>query len=134
MKLVMCRANNTFRAPIRIAALLASILPFVLGGCTSSSSLSSLIDGLPAGIGLPADAPARPETPAVYPDVHDMPPPRANTTLSAEEQVELEKQLTAVRARQEAITGVRASQRGTQPQRQPPRVIPASAPTSDSND
>ncbi len=132
MKFVMCRVSKG-RQPIRLPAiLLAGTLPFVLAGCASSSSLSSLIDSLPREIGLPADTPDRPATPAAYPAVHDMPPPRPNTTLSAEEQVELEKELTAVRARQEAITGVKGSPRRTP--RQAPPVIPASASTSNSND
>jgi hypothetical protein len=131
MKFVMYRVSKR-RQPIRPPAiLLACTLPFALAGC-ASSSLSSLIDSLPREIGLPADAPERPAIPAAYPAVHDMPPPRPNTTLSAEEQVELEKQLTAVRARQEAITGVKASPRRTP--HQAPSVIPAAASGGNSND
>ncbi|HWP24801.1 MAG TPA: hypothetical protein VNL39_00460 [Xanthobacteraceae bacterium] len=115
---------NKRRQPIRPPAILLVItLSFALSGC--ASSFSSLIDSLPREIGLPADAPERPATPAAYPAVHDMPPPRPNTTLSAEEQVELEKELTAVRARQEAITGVKTPSRRTPRQTSP--VIPASA-------
>lgn len=131
MNFVMYRVSKR-RQPIRSPAiLLVCTLPFALAGCTASS-LGSLIDSLPREIGLPPDAPERPATPAAYPAVHDMPPPRPNTTLSAEEQVELEKELTAVRLRQEAITGVRASPRRAP--RQAPSVIPASASSGNSND
>jgi hypothetical protein len=68
-----------------------------LAGCSSGQ----IIDDLPANVGLPADAPARPATPYQYPAVHDMPPPRASEPMSAEDQLRLEKELTAVRNRQE---------------------------------
>jgi hypothetical protein len=68
-----------------------------LAGCSSGQ----VIDDLPANLGLPADAPARPATPYQYPAVHDMPPPRTSAPMSAEDQLRLEKELTAVRNRQE---------------------------------
>ena len=80
---------------------LAFVLASVLAGCSES-----LIDRLPGELGgLPAGTPARPITPYQYPAVHDMPPPRATTPLSEDEQVRLEKELTAVRDRQEAREG-----------------------------
>lgn len=110
---------------IRMPTILLAVgMSFMLAAC-SASSLGSLIDSLPREIALPADTPERPAIPAAYPDVHDMPPPRPNTILSAEEQVELEKELTAVRTRQEALSGVRTAPRNTS--RQTPPVIPASA-------
>jgi hypothetical protein len=60
-----------------------------------------MIDKLPADMGLPANAPARPETPYEYPAVHDMPPARASEPMTEEEQVKLEKELANVRDRQE---------------------------------
>lgn len=68
-----------------------------LAGCSSGQ----VIDDLPANVGLPVDAPARPVTPYQYPAVHDMPPPRTSEPMSAEDQLRLEKELTAVRNRQE---------------------------------
>jgi hypothetical protein len=68
-----------------------------LAGCSSGQ----VIDDLPAGMGLPADAPARLATPYQYPAVHDMPPPRITEPMSAEDQLRLEKELTALRNRQE---------------------------------
>jgi hypothetical protein len=52
-------------------------------------------------MGLPATAPARPEVPYEYPAVHDMPPTRTSVTMTEEEQVRLEKELAAIRDRQE---------------------------------
>jgi len=60
-----------------------------------------MIDRLPAELGLPAGAPARPAAPYEYPAVHDMPPDRATAPLSEEEQVRLEKELANARDRQE---------------------------------
>jgi hypothetical protein len=77
--------------------LLAVLSLAALTGC----SASPIIDDLPASVGLPADTPARPATPYQYPAVHDMPPPRATEPMSAEEQLRLEKDLTAARERQE---------------------------------
>ena len=69
-----------------------------LSGC----SPGPIIDKIPADImGLPAGAPARPETPGNYPAVHDMPPDRASVPMSDEEQVKLEKDLANQRDRQE---------------------------------
>ena len=60
-----------------------------------------MIDKLPAEMSLPANTPARPETPYEYPAVHDMPPARASVPMTEEEQVKLEKELANVRDRQE---------------------------------
>jgi hypothetical protein len=69
-----------------------------LAACTGGRAL----ENLPASMGgLPAGAPARPETPYEYPAVHDMPPPRATTPLTEEEQLKAEKELQAARDRQE---------------------------------
>ena len=50
---------------------------------------------------MPAGAPDRPATPYQYPAVHDMPPDRTAVPMTEEEQVNLEKDLTNVRDRQE---------------------------------
>jgi hypothetical protein len=72
-------------------------LAVMLGGC----SASSVIDKLPADMGLPAGTPPRPDVPYEYPAVHDMPPARASATMTEEEQVRLEKELASIRDRQE---------------------------------
>ena len=69
-----------------------------LSGC----SPGPIIDKIPADImGLPAGAPARPETPYNYPAVHDMPPDRASVPMTDEEQLRLERDLANERDRQE---------------------------------
>jgi hypothetical protein len=68
-------------------------------------------------MGVPAGAPARPATPYQYPAVHDMPPPRATAPMNDEEQFRLEKELQAVRDRQEAQEGKKA-QKGQKDQRE----------------
>ena len=73
-----------------------------LGLATVLSGCAPVIDRIPSEIGgLPAGVPARPETPYGYPAVHDMPPNRASTPMTEEEQVRLEKELATVRDRQE---------------------------------
>jgi hypothetical protein len=82
-------------------ALVAFALAVALAGCSSGP----VIDRLPGGLGLPADAPARPTTPYQYPAVHDMPPPRATKPMTDEELLKAEKDLQAARDRQEGRDG-----------------------------
>lgn len=56
---------------------------------------------------MPAGAPARPETPYVYPAVHDMPPDRPTSPMTEEEQVKLEQDLTRTRDHQEGRPAVK---------------------------
>jgi hypothetical protein len=81
----------------RAGLMVCTLIP-ALAGCATSQ----IGDSLPASMGgLPQGAPQRPLQPADYPAVHDMPPPRTNTTLSEEEVKRAEQDLNAVRARQE---------------------------------
>ncbi|MCC6779217.1 MAG: hypothetical protein IT537_21745 [Hyphomicrobiales bacterium] len=85
-----------------VAACIVLPLWMILAGCTSSS----IGDSLPAAVGgLPEAAPKRPATPAAYPAVHDMPPPRASAVLTEEEQQKLENDLAAARQRAAAAAG-----------------------------
>jgi hypothetical protein len=68
----------------------------ILGGC------SLPVADLPV-VGLPANTPPRPETPAAYLPVHDVPPPREDTLLTPAQQSQMEKDLAAARDRQSAI-------------------------------
>jgi hypothetical protein len=110
------------------SVLLACGLAAALASC-SSSSLDTINSTLPREMALPAEAPQRPETPPAFPAVHDMPPPRANATLSPEEQVRLEDDLVAVRARQEVATGAPAviAKKKPAPAAPTPRIIPATS-------
>jgi hypothetical protein len=82
-----------------VVTLTALFGGFLLVGCTAAA----IEDKLPSSVGLPADAPARPQTAYEYPAVHDMPPPRADKPLSENEQIKLEKELTTLRDRQEGL-------------------------------
>jgi hypothetical protein len=74
----------------------------ILTGCAASN----VGDRMPAAIGgLPEGAPPRPETPAQYPAVHDLPPPRSETVLTGEQQKQVEDELIAARNRAATATG-----------------------------
>jgi hypothetical protein len=77
-----------------------AMLTALLAGC----SAGPIGDTLPQSLGgLPENAPARPHvTSRQYPGVHDMPAPRATQPLSEEDQFKLEKDLQALRDRQNA--------------------------------
>ena len=69
-----------------------------LAGC----SPAPVMERLPTELGgMPSAAPAAPRAPYRYPAVHDTPPPRSSTPLTAEQQLELEKQLQKAREKQE---------------------------------
>jgi hypothetical protein len=109
------------------SALLACGITAALAGC-SSSQLNTLNDALPSAVALPTGAPERPLEAPAFPAVHDMPPPRSNATLSPEEQVKLEDDLTALKTRQEIATGTSpAAAKKRPPTPAAPRVIPAAS-------
>jgi hypothetical protein len=73
-------------------ALVTLTTATVLAGCSSvGSSIPHAVGGLPEG------APAQPADPAAFPAVHDMPPPRAEAVLSADERKKLQADLAAAR-------------------------------------
>jgi hypothetical protein len=81
-------------AKAKFVPLLA--LALSLGACVST------VGDLPPEVGgLPAGTPQRPTQAAVYPAVHDMPPPRPNAVLTEEERKKAEADLRALRERQE---------------------------------
>jgi len=78
--------------------LVGGCLAALLSGCESGP----LIDAMPGQIGgLPAATPQRPAAPYEFPAVHDMPPPRSTGPLTDEQQYKLERELQAIRDRQE---------------------------------
>ena len=84
-------------------SLLAALtLAASLSGC-SAGPLTKELENIPQSWGgLPADTPKSPATPYQYPAVHDMPPERAVEPMSEDQQWRLEKELGALRDRQEA--------------------------------
>ena len=92
-------------------------LAFVLAGCSSGP----VIDLVPTVVGgLPAAAPARPTTPYQFPAVHDIPPPRAESALSADDQVKMEKDLKAARDQLEIEGKSVAEGKDAAPAKKPP--------------
>jgi hypothetical protein len=60
---------------------------------------------MPSGVAEPASTPARPATAYQFPAVHDMPPQRAIPTMSEEQEFKAEKDLAAIRDKQEVRSG-----------------------------
>jgi len=73
----------------------------LIGGAVLLAGCSSTMSELPTQLGgLPSNTPARPDSPPVYPAVHDMPPPRSAAVLTDEERKKVEADLAAMRAEQ----------------------------------
>ena len=95
--------NGQIRA---LAAGVLLLLTFSLGGCATSTAVSSLMDAR-------AEAPAPRETSGYLP-VEDLPPPRE--IMTAEERLKLEKELTAAWDRQAAaVKAKKGSPQAVQP-------------------
>jgi hypothetical protein len=88
-------AGGRWLAPLIAAGLLS--------GCGSiSEKMAGTLAEAPA-IGLPADAPSRPNEAPAYPAVHDVPPPRPTPMLTAIEQKQAEDDLVAAREGQKKL-------------------------------
>jgi hypothetical protein len=94
------------RASLRLVVTRLGLATLVAGCAPGVIS-----DHLPGEMAIPAGAPARPATAYVYPAVHDMPAPRATTPMTDEEQDKAERDLRAVRDRQEAQEGQKEGQK-----------------------
>jgi hypothetical protein len=99
--------RNLPRRALVAAGLIAAAV--ALAGCGST-----IADRMPtAAGGLPEGSPQRPTTPAAYPAVHDMPPPRATQVLSDADAQKLENDLKATRDR--AAAAVKAAAAADKP-------------------
>jgi hypothetical protein len=99
------------RAPRFAAMMVLMAGALAVAGCTTGSTMG---DHIPTALGgLPDATPQRPATPAAYPAVHDLPPPRRDTVLSGTEQQKLEAELTAARNRAAAATAKPAGDSGS---------------------
>jgi len=93
----MRQKNRLFSADRLLAAL-------ALAGALAGCSAGPAIDRLPTELGgLPSGTPQRPQAPPPFPSVHDVPPARSTTALTDQEQLKLEKELSDVRQKQEAL-------------------------------
>jgi hypothetical protein len=79
----------------RAVLLMLPLAAGMLGGCAAQFADAPLV-------GLPANAPARPERPSAYMPVHDVPPPREEPVPTADEQTNLRKELQVARDKQKA--------------------------------
>ncbi len=86
-------AHPKLASPRACAFACIALVGLTLGGC------SIPIADMPL-VGLPANTPARPATPGEYLPVHDIPAPRAEPTLTPEQQEKIEKDLVAARNKQ----------------------------------
>jgi len=80
----------------------------LLAAALASSGCSTSVADLP-GVGLPADAPARPKEAGAYLPVHDLPPDRDEAALKPAEQRKVEAELIAARDRQAASSAAKSS-------------------------
>lgn len=105
-------------AQLRYVASIMTVLSLALAGCSSVADAPL--------IGVPANAPARPQTPGAYLPVHDMPPARQNDTMSVADQT------PSRRSCRKPATGARPRPPQTQRRSLPPtrRRHPPSRPGS----
>jgi hypothetical protein len=125
------------RRTIGRSLLAAFAVAASLTGCSAgplsdaSNSIGEKLKSMPESLGgLPPDTPKGPAIPYQYPPVHDMPPPRATEPLSEEQQYRLEKELGAVRDRQEAANP--AAQKPAPDAKKTAKKKPAAAPSGQS--
>jgi outer membrane murein-binding lipoprotein Lpp len=96
----MMLVSSTEPARVRLRRCLAAAVLIAGAALLAGCSASTIADHMPTAVGgLPDDAPKRQAIPAAYPAVHDRPPERTDTMLTAEEQKRLEDDLAAARAR-----------------------------------
>src|SRR4051812_6377330 len=95
--------SRGLRQNVRCALPLLAMIAAAAGlsGCAEISQKSAATASQAPYIGLSPEAPARPEVPAAYPAVHDMPADRNSVMLTEVEQQRLESDLTVARDRQQ---------------------------------
>ena len=99
--------RNLPRRALVAAGLIAAAVALADCGSTIADRMPTAAGGLPEG------SPQRPTTPAAYPAVHDMPPPRATQVLSDADAQKLENDLKATRDR--AAAAVKAAAAADKP-------------------
>jgi hypothetical protein len=111
---------------VRLVVSAFAVLALALGGCSSVADVPL--------IGVPSNAPARPATAGTYLPVHDVPPPRQEEILSANDQTRIEKELSDARSRGKATAASDAAAiAATTPPTPPPARQPAKKKASNSS-
>jgi len=80
-------------------------------------------------IGLPANAPARPEAPPVFPAVHDMPAPRPNPMLTGLEQQKMEDDLVQARQQLDGTATQKTAEKTKKAKKDSATAVPAASRT-----
>ena len=97
--------NHTATFAIALAAIL-------LGGCANVGA-GNIGESLPqAWGGISPDAPKSPAVEAPYPAVHDVPADRPERPLDADQQLRLQKDLAAIRSRQQKLQDPNVTREG----------------------
>ena len=110
----------------RTAAALAFALSLAACGSMSEKMSTTMADN--SLIGMSANAPARPEAPPAFPAIHDIPPPRTNTTLTSTEQRKMEDDLVSAREQLDGSAAKKA-EKAEKAKKGGPKVIPAASST-----
>jgi hypothetical protein len=119
------RGKSALRCRLAMPVMSAIVAAVGLSGCASiSEKFADSASHLP-GIGLPAGTPERPATPAAYPAVHDIPPPRNSVTLTSTEATQLENDLATARDQQQSAVGMKPQAKKKKDQ--PAKVVPVSS-------
>ena len=98
------KKGRELRVPSELVSRIASagLAALLIIDCAVTLSACSIpIADIPL-IGLPANAPPRSETPPAYLPVHDVPPPRDDAVLTADQQKALQSELLTARDKQSA--------------------------------
>lgn len=115
---------------MRYVASVLAVLSLAVAGCSSVADVPL--------IGVPTNAPARPQTPGAYLPIHDIPPPRQDDPLSVADQARIEKELAQARDRGKTTAAADAAQsrpptrRHRQNRPPPAKSLPPSRPRSHS--
>jgi len=80
-------------------------------------------------IGLPANAPARPEAPPAFPAVHDMPAPRPNPMLTGLEQQKMEDDLVQARQQLDGTATQKTAEKTKKAKKDSATAVPAASRT-----
>lgn len=110
-----------------MGAALACVLS--LSACASMSEKMSTTMAENSMIGLPTNAPARPEAPPAFPAVHDMPAPRPTPMLTGLEQQKMEDDLVQARQQLDGTATQKTAEKTKKAKKDSATAVPAASRT-----